>query len=287
MLKNAYRATIERHWQLYGPSTLRDIPPVQVTVASPGKEWPSGRLPHLSIRIRDEGGGVTRPDLSHVFSYAFTTAGRNSSHGDEMDGGPYSAQHVGGSAAISRGIGENSTGASRAGLFAEMTGKGIQTGVGTLAGLGYGLPMSRLYAKYFGGSLDLMTMDGWGMSFLLRLCDNTDCNLQGLMQSSSFAVSVRKARKTSPYRILSAIYDLYMCIWLRGWSTKVQNHSFCFAMHSQKRKNKNSRDREVSPTKSRLILTRLSSTTTSVTCPSPRFPMLQYPSVLFSPIHTP
>ena len=97
-----------------------------------------------------------------MFSYAFTTAGRNSRHGDEMGGGPYAAQHVGGSAALGGGASESSTGGSRAGLFSEITGKGIQTGVGTLAGLGYGLPMSRLYAKYFGGSLDLLTMDGWG-----------------------------------------------------------------------------------------------------------------------------
>lgn len=34
-----------------------------------------------------------------------------------------------------------------ASLFGEITGKGLQTGLGTIAGLGYGLPMSRLYAK--------------------------------------------------------------------------------------------------------------------------------------------
>ena len=36
---------------------------------------------------------------------------------------------------------------SGADLFGEITGKGVQTGVGTIAGLGYGLPMSRLYTK--------------------------------------------------------------------------------------------------------------------------------------------
>lgn len=63
---------------------------------------------------------------------------------DGMEGGPYAAQHVGGSAALGVGIdGEP----DNVNLFGEITRKGVQTGVGTLAGLGYGLPMSRLYAK--------------------------------------------------------------------------------------------------------------------------------------------
>lgn len=39
------------------------------------------------------------------------------------------------------------TGGAGLGLFGEMTGKGVETGLGTIAGLGFGLPMSRLYAQ--------------------------------------------------------------------------------------------------------------------------------------------
>lgn len=81
--------------------------------------------------------------MPRIFSYAFTTAGRDAHSEDETGGGPYAAQHVGGSAAIG-GVGG---GAGEADLFGEITGKGVQTGIGTLAGLGYGLPMSRLYAR--------------------------------------------------------------------------------------------------------------------------------------------
>lgn len=126
------------------------------------------------MRIRDQGGGVQPSNLERIFSYAFTTAGRRASHdSDGDDGGPYAAQHVGGSAAVSGGSGN-----SDSGLFGEITSKGIQTGMGTIAGLGYGLPMSRLYAKsvttlsifaiilnfvrYFGGSLDFFSLEGWG-----------------------------------------------------------------------------------------------------------------------------
>jgi pyruvate dehydrogenase kinase 2/3/4 len=34
--------------------------------------------------------------------------------------------------------------------------------------MGLGLPLSNIYARYFGGSLDLMSLDGWGESRAFR-----------------------------------------------------------------------------------------------------------------------
>jgi pyruvate dehydrogenase kinase 2/3/4 len=45
-----------------------------------------------------------------------------------------------------------------------------------LAGLGYGLPISRNYARYFGGDLQIMSMEGYGTDsfiYLPRLGDKS------------------------------------------------------------------------------------------------------------------
>ena len=143
LLKNAFRATVENHGKSFGLVSSNRMPPVTVTVSPyTRKDQPT----YVSIRIRDEGGGISPSHMPHVFSYAFTTAGRDSQKDsyDEIQGGPYAAQYVGGGAALG---GETGGGAGEANLFGEITSKGVQTSVGTLAGLGYGLPMSRLYAR--------------------------------------------------------------------------------------------------------------------------------------------
>lgn len=143
LLKNAFRATVEKHWRSHGLSSASDLPPVLVTISPPPRIPGIVRPSYMSIRVRDEGGGVSPHNMARVFSYAFSTATRNAHHADEeAGGGPYAAQHIGGNAATME-VGDK----GEAGLFSEMTGKGIQAGVGTLAGLGYGLPMSRLYAR--------------------------------------------------------------------------------------------------------------------------------------------
>ncbi|KAJ8463292.1 hypothetical protein ONZ45_g17631 [Pleurotus djamor] len=170
VLKNSFRATVEHHQRHHGSSSLHDLPPVQVTISSP-LEFPALPIDNhkfLSIRVRDRGGGVSQTDMARIFSYGFTTAGRKDDNAleeedDPFTNGPYAAQYVGGSAMMDGG------GHGDEGLFGEITGKGVQTGMGTIAGLGYGLPMSRLYAKYFGGSLDLYPLEGWGSDVFIKL----------------------------------------------------------------------------------------------------------------------
>ena len=127
VLKNSYRATVEHH------QGSMNLPPVVVTIA-PSNILPSPARPsYLSLRIRDQGGGVSPTHMKRIFSYAFTTAGNDlsGSQDQDLDGGPYAAQHMGGAAAFGGGSADSS-------LFSEITGKGLQTGLGSIAGLGYG-----------------------------------------------------------------------------------------------------------------------------------------------------
>ncbi|KDN53105.1 alpha-ketoacid dehydrogenase kinase [Tilletiaria anomala UBC 951] len=162
LLKNSYRATTER-WRERAAARQRSnrfsadppepMPPIKVSISKSRN--------HLSMRIRDQGGGISPKNLPHIFSYAFTTvnsaeddAGSSGDSGDLE--GPYAIQAVGG--VVDNGLGE--IGAS-----------GLLSGLGTLAGLGYGLPMARIYATYFGGgsALDIVSLYGHGCDTFIKL----------------------------------------------------------------------------------------------------------------------
>lgn len=129
--RSAYRATAERH------ARAETLPPVVVTIAS------SPAFGTVSLRIRDLGGGIPPADVSRVFtcarsapalvsdrcsreprSDAYTSVDANRDNDNEA--GPYAAQADSGS------------GASVLGDFVGMA----QTGMGTIAGYGYGCERS-------------------------------------------------------------------------------------------------------------------------------------------------
>lgn len=74
----------------------------------------------ITIKISDEGGGIARSGMPLIWSYMYTTA-QNPLLDDNFNKSDFKAP---------------------------------------LAGFGYGLPLSRLYARYFGGDLKLISMDG-------------------------------------------------------------------------------------------------------------------------------
>lgn len=174
------------------PSALPSSPMSSATSTIDNSSPSISFHPHpalLALRIRDEGGGVAPANVPHIFSYSFTTA-RASASADceiEEDGGPYAAQAIGGMAGLfsnsmhtpSHSKSRNSNGvvlkpaktSGGAGLFGDLVarGSGISSGMGTIAGLGYGLPMSRLYAMYFGGNLEFVSLDGWGSDVFVKL----------------------------------------------------------------------------------------------------------------------
>ncbi|PHT32823.1 [Pyruvate dehydrogenase (acetyl-transferring)] kinase, mitochondrial [Capsicum baccatum] len=80
--------------------------------------------------ISDEGGGIPRSGLPKIFTYLYSTA-RNPLDEDFMT-------------------------------------TDVATAC-TMAGYGYGIPISRLYARYFGGDLQIISMEGYGTDAYLHL----------------------------------------------------------------------------------------------------------------------
>jgi len=106
LLKNAIRATIERHQQ-----NLFSLPPVVV-------ELQQGDI-HVIIKISDHGGGMPKRVQHEAWQYGWTTAGVDSPQ--------------------------------------------------QIAGYGFGLPLSRLHAQYFGGDLFMQALPGHGTDMYLLL----------------------------------------------------------------------------------------------------------------------
>ncbi|PNY24000.1 3-methyl-2-oxobutanoate dehydrogenase [lipoamide] kinase, mitochondrial [Tolypocladium capitatum] len=145
LLKNAFRATVE----------TRSREPIVVTMAPepPSRSQPGGlfrseairpfddNAPGVTIRIRDRGGGIHPAVVPNIWSYSFTTF----SDDDEFPGSA-----VDGNDGLSA-IASASNGGS------------------SIAGLGYGLPLSRAYAEYFGGGIAVQSLYGWGTDVYLRL----------------------------------------------------------------------------------------------------------------------
>ncbi|OQE16351.1 hypothetical protein PENFLA_c028G09910 [Penicillium flavigenum] len=77
----------------------------------------------ITIKVSDEGGGIPRSSIPLVWTYMYTTVEQTPNLDPDFDKNDFKAP---------------------------------------MAGFGYGLPISRLYARYFGGDLKLISMEGDG-----------------------------------------------------------------------------------------------------------------------------
>ncbi|KAI9817055.1 MAG: hypothetical protein M1832_004773 [Thelocarpon impressellum] len=84
----------------------------------------------ITIKISDEGGGIPRSTIPLVWTYMYTTVETTPNLDPDFDKSDFKAP---------------------------------------MAGFGYGLPISRLYARYFGGDLKLISMEGYGTDVYLHL----------------------------------------------------------------------------------------------------------------------
>ncbi|KAL1685973.1 mitochondrial branched-chain alpha-ketoacid dehydrogenase kinase-domain-containing protein [Schizophyllum commune] len=83
----------------------------------------------ITIKISDEGGGIPRSAIPLIWTYMYTTM-EGTELSDDFHASDFKAP---------------------------------------MAGFGYGLPLSRLYARYFGGDLRLISMEGYGTDVYIHL----------------------------------------------------------------------------------------------------------------------
>jgi hypothetical protein len=102
--------------------------------------------PGVTIRIRDCGGGISPENYAHIWDYSFTTFSEDKIH---------TALH-----------GESEGQHGNMDALNAIAGAG---GGSSLAGLGYGLPLGRAYAEYFGGGIAVQSLWGWGTDVYLSL----------------------------------------------------------------------------------------------------------------------
>lgn len=136
-LKNSLRATIEFHTPRLKQKMMEENPKLTAKDIDindlkypPIKVIISQGLEDIAIKISDEGGGIASLQVPLIWTYLYTTV--NETPSLECD--------------------EN-----------------LSSFKAPMAGFGYGLPILRLYAQYFGGDLKLISMEGYGTDVYLHL----------------------------------------------------------------------------------------------------------------------
>jgi len=154
LLKNSCKATVLKHHQrprrvvtnsiadnsLNGDEEEKynnesELPSIRVVIAKAAED--------VSIQISDRGGGVPRSIMNQILQFGYVGKNINNKSSNNIDDD------------IARAILENSD-----------FGKDIITGDRMR---GFGLPLARIYARYFGGELTLKSMEGYGTDAYLYL----------------------------------------------------------------------------------------------------------------------
>jgi len=194
LLKNAMRATCETHLKNGSPVSLglssassetaskSSLPPIKLVLVDGGED--------VTIKISDEGGGMALSQMDKIWSYVHSgdssnlrqplstqkvvpkitstttpfqpsapnTSTLHTSKVSEIETSPRKDPHPADSMAVMGGL------ASEAKDYLDLP----------LSGSGHGLPLARLIARYFGGDLSLISMEGYGTDSYLSLYRDDD-----------------------------------------------------------------------------------------------------------------
>lgn len=149
LLRNSFQATVERHGT--------NPPPVEVLICEAAQ--------HVIIRVSDQGGGIPRDVVPTLWSF---------SKGPERKRRLKNLEQVPKLAATLQDLKVPDPGPS-----GETAHNSKQTrfdhSLGTLSErhpdirLGIGLPMSKIFAEYWAGSLEIHSLEGYGVDAFLQI----------------------------------------------------------------------------------------------------------------------
>lgn len=154
LLRNSVQAVIDKHQRDHkGNPNAPPPPPIEITVCEAPK--------HVIIRFSDQGGGIPRNILPYLWSFSQ---------------GPMSGQRLENLNQVplmAATLQELRVDGDRAGLAAGHS--SYTDSLATLSTrppnlrLGMGLPLSRVYAEYWAGKLELHSLEGYGVDAFLQI----------------------------------------------------------------------------------------------------------------------
>jgi len=145
LLRNSIQATIDHHT----PSST-SLPPIRVLICHT-KE-------HIIFRVSDQGGGIPIAKLAHLWSFA--KGPRAASYLQNFSQVPKMAATL---QELQKTAHTHSRRESMDTSLSRLTSRSPNLR------LGMGLPMSRVYAEYWAGSLELHSLDGYGTDVFLQV----------------------------------------------------------------------------------------------------------------------
>ncbi|KAF9976292.1 [Pyruvate dehydrogenase (acetyl-transferring)] kinase isozyme 4 [Actinomortierella ambigua] len=200
LLKNAMRATCEEHLFKGSPISIstspssskagtKKLPPIKLVLVDGGED--------VTIKISDEGGGMALSEIDKIWSYVHSGNPSNLRKSNatlvsktRTTTTPYqpSAPNTStlSTSSIVKGHVSRADEASASSSISTPQPADSMTVMGGLAseakdylelplnGSGHGLPLARLIARYFGGDLSLIAMEGYGTDSYLSLYRNDD-----------------------------------------------------------------------------------------------------------------
>lgn len=168
LLRNSMQATIETH--RHRVSAGGEMPPIDVLICHAPQ--------HIIFRVSDQGGGIPPEQLSTIWSFSKGSQSKTSSKISALSLAPTLSASP---SELEFEIAGHTASGSDLTISSTCTPTSTRKGVGTDGSLtkftsrppnlrlGMGLPMSRVYAEYWAGKLELHSLEGFGTDAFLQL----------------------------------------------------------------------------------------------------------------------